>query len=459
MPTLQVYTGRRREPTISAALPVSRDGRQILNRNWWPVVLVPGIMGSRVEQTNGRDRIWDPDRTRFMLWLMTQSPDSLTRLYNHRLTPGRTMRTIYDSDNAELDPNRDRGERMNGISRTDRNWASVSWKYYGDGAVGIQRDIAPTGGVLWCFGYDWRRSNLDNGRLLKQFINDTVRPTSRFKPIIVTHSMGGLVTRAACAPPDGMESMVSGVIHTMMPTYGAAEAYGSPKHGRMSFPFKYLVGNSQLEIACVTSGVTGMFELMPNSRYPDRSWLTIDPQLESRCDPPGPYQLSQPHRLYKEANGLLGLVRHETFNANVVNVGGNRYVQRTRRVLRHILDNIDSAESYHERRVRDYCHPMTWLIAGNGRETVERVTMTFHQPTYRGINLRPEAHATLIRTRAGDATVPLTTARVLENHPNCKGGFIVAGDFDHAESTNNRVVIQAIGDLIRRIRNAGLQRW
>ncbi len=458
MPTLQTYTGRYRGPTISAATPVSRDGRQTLNRNWWPVVLVPGIMGSRLERADGSDRIWDPDRTRFMLWLMSQSPNSLTRLYNHLLTPGRTMRTIYDSDNAELDTSRDRAERMNGRSRTDRNWASVSWEYYGDGVVGIQRDIAPSGGVLWCFGYDWRRSNLDNGELLKRFVDETVRPTSRFKPVIVTHSMGGLVTRAACAA-HGMESMVSGVIHTMMPTYGAADAYGAPKHGRMSFPFRYLVGNSQLEIACVTSGVTGMFELMPNSIYPDRSWLTIDPRLNSRCDPPGPYPLSQPHRMYREANGLVGLVRHETFNANVVNVGANRYVQRTRRVLGYILDNIDSAGRYHEQLVRDYCHPVTWLIAGNGRATVERVGLTFHQPTYREINLRPEAHATITSTRAGDATVPLTTARVLENHPNCKGGFIVAGNFDHAVSTNNRVVIEAIGDLIRRIRNAGLQTW
>lgn len=458
MPTLQTYTGRYRGPTISAATPVSRDGRQTLNRNWWPVVLVPGIMGSRIEREDGSERIWDPDRTRFMLWLMSQSPNSLTRLYDHRLTRGRTMGTIYDSDNAELDGNRDRAERMNGRSRTDRNWGSVSWEYYGDGALGIQRDIAPSGGVLWCFGYDWRRSNLDNGLLLKRFVDETVRPTSRFKPVVVTHSMGGLVTRAACAE-HGMESMVSGVIHTMMPTYGAADAYGAPKHGRMSFPFKYLVGDSQLEIACVTSGVTGMFELMPNSIYPDRSWLTIDSRLDSQCDPPGPYPVSQPHRMYREANGLVGLVRHETFNANVVNVGANRYVQQTRRVLGRILDNIDSAESYHEQRIRDYCHPVTWLIAGNGRETVERVELTFHQPTYKGVNLRPEARATITATHAGDATVPLTTARVLENHPNCKGGFIISGDFDHAVSTNNRVVIEAIGDLIRRIRNAGLQRW
>lgn len=461
MTTLQSYSGRMAgyySASMRRGVRVTRDGRHTLRRDWWPVVLVPGIMGSRVEMQDGSDRIWDPDRTRFMLWLMTQSPNTLTVLYNHRLTPGRTMREIYNSDNDQLDPYRDREEITIGLSRAERNWGSVAWEYYGRGAVGIQRDIAPSGGVLWCFGYDWRRSNLDNGLLLKQFVENTVRPTSPFKPIIVTHSMGGLVTRAACQA-HGMESMVLGVVHTMMPTYGATEAYGSQKLGRMSFPFKYLVGNTREEIACVSSGVTGMFELMPNSIYPDRQWLTIDSQLDPLCDPPGPYPLTNPYRMYREESGLVGLVRHRTFNANVVNVGANRYVMQSRRVLRSILQNIDSAERYHEQQIRDYCHPHTRLIVGNNRDTVVRAELSCHRETAFGVALRPESRARLSITPEGDATVPLVSGRVLENHPNCKGGYIVSGDFDHAESTNQRIVIDAIGDQLRHIRAAGIERW
>jgi hypothetical protein len=253
--------------------------------------------------------------------------------------------------------------------------------------------------------------------------------------------------------------MVSGVIHTMMPTYGATEAYGSQKHGRMSFPFKYLVGDTAEEIACVSSGVTGMFELMPSSLYPDRRWLRIDSRLDGHCDPAGPYSLTDPYRMYREANGLVGLARHETFEAGVVNVGGNRYVRNTRRVLRHLLENIASAERYHEREVRNYCHPRTWVIAGTNRNTVIRGELEFQQETYQGVPLRPEVHATLTTTAEGDATVPLVSARALESHANCQGGFVVAGDFDHAVSTNAPMMIDAIGDLIRRARAAGLERW
>lgn len=461
MPTLVPFSVERASPylAMNAALlrgvPVTRDGRQSLIREWWPVVLVPGIMGSRLEKEDGSDRIWDPDRTRFMLWLMAQSADARTRRYNPQLTPGRTIRTIYDSDNeAPEDGSLELGV---GRSRNERNWGSVSWTHYGAGAVGIQNSIASEGGVLWCFGYDWRLSNLENGRLLKEFIENTVRPTSPIKPIIVTHSMGGLVTRAACAV-HGMESMISGVIHTMMPTHGAAEAYGSMKHGSMSGPFRFLVGNSHLEIACVSSGVSGMFQLMPSQLYPNRSWLTIDARINAHCDPAGPYSLSDPYRLYREPNGMVGLVRHATFNADVVDVGGNTYVNNTRRVLQQMLANINEAEQYHAHQVRDYCHPRTWLIAGTDEDTVVSASLQFHQETAYGVQLIPYVTGELQESSEGDATVPLSSARVLESHANCRGGFLVSG-FVHAESTNEPTVINAIGTLIRRIRAEAIERW
>jgi hypothetical protein len=435
--------------------PVSRDGRQTLSREWWPVVLVPGIMGSRIERADGSDRIWDPDRTVFMLWLMMQSPDTLTTIYNPTLTPGRTMGTVYDMDNALVEE--DSPEMSIDIDRNDRNWGSVSWTHYGDGAVGIQQEIAPEGGVVWCFGYDWRRSNLENGRLLKEFVDNVVRPTSPYKPIMVTHSMGGLVTRAACRV-HGMESMISGVIHTMMPTHGAAEAYGSMKHGVMDFPFRYLVGRTQLEIACVTSGAAGFFQLMPSGLYPSPTWVQIDRRFDSFCNPPGPYPMSNPYAMYREQNGLVGLAHHATFNHGWVDVGSNRYVRNGPRALRYMMGNVDEAERYHAREVRDYCHPRTWLIAGTDCETVTWSELVFEREEYAERYELPTVRGDLHHSQEGDATVPLVSARVLENHPNCRGGFIVSG-FVHAESTNEPMVIHAIVDLIRGARAEELQRW
>lgn len=448
MPELVHYRGRVLEGRACTVTAFSRDGRQRLSRDAFPVVLVPGIMGSRIELADGSDRIWDPDRTRYMAWLMTQSADFRSRYYNHRLTPGRTMRTIYDEDNAV--PPEGSTEHNITQTRTERNWGSVSWEYYGAGMAGIQSDILADGGVLWCFGYDWRMSNLENGRRLMQFIRDTVAPTSTLQPIIVTHSMGGLVTRAACTV-HGMESMIAGVIHTMMPTHGAAEAYGTQLHGTFSeFAFRCLIGSTRLEINCVSSGVTGMYQLMPSSRYP-HPWATFETELFNHTSPSIPYSIARPYELYRESTGLVGITKHRLYEAGVIDVGANRYVNDSQRVLRHILDNIDEAERYHETNVRNYCHPCTWIMAGTDEETVVDSTIRYHRDTYAGVALDPYSTCELNSSNNGDKTVPLSSARALEYHPNCRGGFIVSG-VEHAESTNSRVVIQGIGDLIRRIR-------
>jgi len=444
--------------TMRSATPVSRDGSQTLDRELWPVIMVPGIMGSRIEMASGTDRIWDPDRTRFMLWLMTQSPDTLTRHYNYRLNPGRTMGSIYDDDNNAYE-SQDAAERAFGLTRNQRNWGSVSWEYYGPGTLAMQRAIAAQGGVMWCFGYDWREPNQDTGLALKNFIKNTVRPTSPYKPIIITHSMGGLVTRAGCAIHE-MESLVSAVIHTMMPTHGAAECYASIKSGGMAGAFAYLIGDTPQEVQCTSSGVAGMYQLMCNNLYPDPTWLSLDSRLGPAGTPSSTtHHTADMYTIYREANAMVGLVKHSEFATGVVNVGSSRYVNTTRRVLSHILENIDMAENYHTNQVRNYCHPQTWLIAGTGKNTVTDVNVAYTQPTYHGTPLNPVAVTTHTATTLGDATVPLVSARALESHANCQGGFVTSGNNEHSGSVNDPVVIPAMVNLIQTARTQTATRW
>lgn len=458
MPALVPWVPRPAGSSSSrTGTPVSRDGSQTLDREVWPVIMVPGIMGSRIELATRADRIWDPDRTRFMMWLMSQDPEFLTRHYNYRLTPGVTMGPIYDDDNNEY-ADTDSAERAFGKTRNQRNWGSVSWEYYGPGTLAMQRAIASEGGMMWCFGYDWRCPNQDTGLQLKNFINDVVRPTSPFKPIIITHSMGGLVTRAACAI-HGMESMVSGVIHTMMPTYGAAECYGSIKGGGMAGAFSYLIGSTAKEVQCTSSGVAGMYQLMCNNLYTDPTWLNFDSRLPTNSNPSRAYPTNDMYSIYRERNGMVGLVRHEEFEADVVNVGSNRFVHNTQRVLRHMLANIDGAENYHTNQVRNYCHPQTWIIAGTGKDTTVGINVGFTQEHYRGTPLRPEAPVSHVNTTLGDATVPLVSARALEFEPGCQGGYITAGNDPHSGSVNDTVVIPAMIELIRTARRTTATRW
>src|SRR5215470_13301178 len=71
-----------------SSIPVSRDGRSTLNRTEWPLVVVPGLLASRLEETPGGNKIWDPDHLAFTVGLMMDSPESLARRFTPEETPG-----------------------------------------------------------------------------------------------------------------------------------------------------------------------------------------------------------------------------------------------------------------------------------------------------------------------------------------------------------------------------------
>ena len=79
------------------------------------------------------------------------------------------------------------------------------------------------------FGYNWLQSNAVSGKALMEYIDSTIKAyvakdKQCDKVILVTHSMGGLVARAACKL-QGAEDLVAGVFHGVMPTDGAAASY------------------------------------------------------------------------------------------------------------------------------------------------------------------------------------------------------------------------------------------
>lgn len=80
-------------------------------------------------------------------------------------------------------------------------------------------------------GYNWLRSNrisgVDIARRINSLIDDYQKQGFRCeKVVLVTHSMGGLVARAAIHPKIGkINDKVLGVIHGVMPAVGAGAAY------------------------------------------------------------------------------------------------------------------------------------------------------------------------------------------------------------------------------------------
>ncbi len=113
----------------------------------------------------------------------------------------------------------------------ERGWPTVAWGFYGDLLLTLEKKLntakGRTGGTLlnpvYASGYDWRKGNLENGARLSGEIDRVLaRHPNAKQVLVVTHSMGGLVTRASLP---STESKILGVIHCVIPSDGAAVAY------------------------------------------------------------------------------------------------------------------------------------------------------------------------------------------------------------------------------------------
>lgn len=88
--------------------------------------------------------------------------------------------------------------------------------------------------TVHAFGYNWTDSPEVNGEILANFISKLIDSYKKIglceRVIIVTHSMGGLVARAACNLY-GAEKNVLGVIHTVQPASDSPAGYWRIKGG------------------------------------------------------------------------------------------------------------------------------------------------------------------------------------------------------------------------------------
>ena len=120
-----------------------------------------------------------------------------------------------------------------------RGWNTVAWDSYGPILQFLeqqQRRFAPSACPVYAAGYDWRQSNEDSANYIANVVDTILQQENATKVILVTHSMGGIVARAACSFVSGFEAKVAGVIHTVQPAVGAPVAYRRFVDGAVDVP-------------------------------------------------------------------------------------------------------------------------------------------------------------------------------------------------------------------------------
>ncbi len=397
---------------------VSRGRVTPLNRTEQPIILVPGIMGSRLHMKGAPGKpIWDPDDT----WSMIKLADAVTAKRMRLFSVVDTKATVFEKGY----------KKINLLPQQEgRGWGGCAWGFYGRGLQWLQEESRSLGGVVYCFGYDWRQTNWVTGAKLKAQISK-IRQKHGKKVLVVTHSMGGLVTRAACS--QGAEADVLGVVHTLQPANGTPLAFRQWKRGGKALHWVVedvilgrIVGRTPDQYAAVSSGTRGPYELLPNELHRKTSgkeetelpgkhssqdkWLTWDRtgkiKHKLRSNSAGVYEI------YKELTGRLGLIDYERFASTKRILIGEGYV------IPHLVDGhkihaavslgVKKAELFYS-KLKEYVHPNTSVLAGSGLESDIATHLEFDW------NL--VSHGTtpkMIAGKLGDGTVALSSATCLK---------------------------------------------
>ncbi len=230
-----------------------------------PIVFVPGVMGSRLHFT-AIDEAWDPDSNWAMIhWLRIGTERARTEFRNS--TPVEIMGHQKGLTDDEV----------------TRGYGGLSMEFYVGFArylQGLDRQFnqnvhTPVYGV----GYDWRQSNKDSGAYVTREVERIMGIEGAGQVILVSHSMGGMVTRSAMK--SGLAGKVLGVIHIFQPVDGAVVLFrrfftGAVKAIDGGFGLATILGNTGDKFAATSSGMPGPIQLLPTNNYRDTAgpWLT-----------------------------------------------------------------------------------------------------------------------------------------------------------------------------------------
>jgi hypothetical protein len=260
-----------------------------------PIVFVPGIMGSRLKKKDGGEKVWDPDAKGFMLWNYGMAwVDAADK-------KDVVIGDVFDKDRLEpllddADHNADHFAAHAGAA--ERGWGGVSWGTYGEILEKMSAEDTWSPPVraffrlpVYACGYNWSASNADSGKKLKELVEKVVKEnngevdgakTFCDHVILVTHSMGGLVSRAAVEL--GAKGKVLGVIHGVQPVTGSPAAYWRMKAGferkyGLPNPAAWVLGTNGAEVTALLGNMPGGLQLLPSPTYTvdgsDKKWLKL----------------------------------------------------------------------------------------------------------------------------------------------------------------------------------------
>lgn len=315
-------------------------------------------------------------------------------------------------------------------------------------------------------GYNWLRGNAEAGAVVAKRISALIDNYSEQgfqceKVIIVTHSMGGLVARAAIHPEIGnVNDKVLGIVHGVMPAIGAGAAYrrmrcGVEGSGVSGTVASWVLGSNAAEVTAVLADAQGALELLPNQSYGKR-WLELKQSGKVLKSWPEvcPYE-----EIYKLREGWFNLFREDLINPSRLRGRG----------FQNTLSLLDSAKRFHEKIADTYhehsyghygvdpermaWYKVVWEISDKDEVNIDKLQMV--SDNMQGVLKFINPSAPLVNNRVrqievkmidaadpGDQTVPAYSSDAQLRSKKFKGIFRQIG-YEHQASYDNSAVLFA----------------
>lgn len=338
-------TGNPKETTLERNRAVTFDSLNKWRVSNEPLVLLlpdpPGISPRRTAQHRALERGWGE--------VLYDSYGELLQLMEKHLNDA-----FYESHEPSI------WWRENVLDISPQLWGATPDKPQEPlGAEELRSALANCWFPVHAMGYNWLNSNAISGMAVASRIKTLISKYTAAafdcrKVILITHSMGGLVARAAMHPAiGGIESQILGAVHSVMPALGAAITYKRMRCGfegsAASIP-RMVLGKDGKEVTAVLSNSPGGLELLPTKNY-GNSWLKIVCENDIYLSLP---KASNPTKeIYKLKDKWYRL-----FNPEWINPANLSFSCITR-----TFKYLDIAEEFHD-TIYGYYHNNSYSIYG-----------------------------------------------------------------------------------------------
>lgn len=253
---------------------------------------------------------------------------------------------------------------------------------------------------LHAFGYNWLQDNAQSAQDLARYIDEVLNlyktnvngdighglafEKGNEKVILVTHSMGGLVSRYASELLNTpVKNKILGIVHGVMPDLGSPTAYKMMKIGEHSMPMGLVLGMSATRLMSVLAQSPAPLQLLPSPKYNDgQPWLRIE-----KGSPDGIADLLLPEKgdPFEEIY-LQDGVWWKMYESNILdkdpeltNSNIKSYKKTIRNLVRPFIENIDG--QYHENTYQFYGSYFDKHKPKDSRRSDETVTWKLRDKT------------------------------------------------------------------------------